>query len=123
RTSQQSPIPTSQHRYAAPPTFAPATAFALSNGSRPNPPLTLQQTTLNRSMGYDRSAAQIAPGFQFKPSPFYEAKERLGEVKICEGALLARVVEGILTNAGSDGEPPPLGELQREGLGHTRIRE
>ncbi|KAK1750712.1 PINIT domain-containing protein [Echria macrotheca] len=79
------PIPTShQQRYAAPTTFAPAPAFALSNGSRPNPALTLQQASLNASMGYDRSPAQIAPGFQFKASPFYEAKERLGEVKICE---------------------------------------
>jgi E3 SUMO-protein ligase PIAS1 len=82
---QQSPALTPTQRYGA--SFG-SPAFSLTNGQRPPgaaPPMS--QATPTRPVAQPRPAAVMTPGFEYKPSPFYEMKRRLGEVRTCESEI------------------------------------
>ncbi|KAK0623225.1 PINIT domain-containing protein [Immersiella caudata] len=64
--------------------------YSTANGQRPAvPPPPIPAATPNRPMTQPRPAAALTPGFEYKPSPFYELKRRLGDVKICEVQAMA----------------------------------
>ncbi|KAK4455970.1 E3 SUMO-protein ligase pli1 [Podospora aff. communis PSN243] len=59
--------------------------YPAPNGQRPTVPAPPLPAALpNRQIAQPQTTAALTPGFDYKPSPFYELKRRLGEVKICE---------------------------------------
>ncbi|KAK0646378.1 PINIT domain-containing protein [Cercophora newfieldiana] len=76
----------SQQRYVAAPAFGGAASYSLPNGQRPSGTApAIGQVAANRPLGQPRPATiSLTPGFEYKPSPFYEMKRRLGEIKTCE---------------------------------------
>jgi hypothetical protein len=92
-----------QPHVAASSRYGPAmlnNGFPLGNGARPVAPgLTLPGVNSLTRAPLPRPAAPITPGFQFKSTPFYDMKMRLGEIKTCEGNGSRGVVaDPILTN-------------------------
>lgn len=78
--------------------------FPMGNGVRPSVPgLTLPGVNSLTRPPPPRSAGPITPGFQFKSTPFYDMKLRLGEIKTCEGKDshdVATATDPMLTNKG-----------------------
>lgn len=77
----------------------------MGNGARPPVPggLTLPGVNSLTRPPPPRPAGPITPGFQFKSTPFYDMKLRLGEIKTCEGKEshdMATSTDTILTNKG-----------------------
>ena len=59
----------------------------MGNGPRPQPPAAGTVALPSHAVMNHvppRPAVALTPGFQYKSSPFYEMKRRLGDVKICE---------------------------------------
>jgi len=82
------PAQSSTSRY--PPATYPA-AYGLPNGQR-SATIHVQHTT-SRPAGQARPKPPITPGFEFTHSPFYELKERLGEIRMCESLCMILVLK------------------------------